>query len=52
MYFWRWVKISNIELIKKIIPTLTFEFPYSPEEYEKMERYEWYMTSDIMSQRF
>lgn len=35
MYFRRWIKISNIELIKKIIPTLTFEFPYSPEEYEK-----------------
>ena len=25
----------DIELIKKIIPTLTFKFPYSPEEYEK-----------------
>lgn len=26
---------NDIELIKKIIPTLTFKFPYSPEEYEK-----------------
>lgn len=31
----RWLDISDIELIKKIIPTLTFKFPYSPEEYEK-----------------
>jgi DNA polymerase III alpha subunit len=31
----RWLDISDIELIKKIIPTLTFKFPYSPKEYEK-----------------
>lgn len=31
----RWIDISDIELIKKIIPTLTFKFPYSPKEYEK-----------------
>ena len=31
----RWLDILDIELIKKIIPTLTFEFPYSSEEYEK-----------------
>ena len=31
----RWLDISDIELIKKIIPTLTFKFPYSPDEYEK-----------------
>lgn len=31
----RWLDILDIELIKKIIPTLTFKFPYSPEEYEK-----------------
>lgn len=31
----RWIEISDIELIKKIIPTLTFKFPYSAEEYVK-----------------
>ncbi len=31
----RWLDISDIELIKKIIPTLTFKFPYSAEDYMK-----------------
>ena len=31
----RWIDITDIELIKKIIPTLRFKFPYSAEEYEK-----------------
>lgn len=31
----RWIAISDIELIKKIIPTLTFKFPYSAEDYVK-----------------
>ena len=31
----RWLDISDIELVKKIIPTLTFKFPYSAEDYVK-----------------
>ena len=31
----RWIDISDIELVKKIIPTLTFKFPYSAEDYVK-----------------
>lgn len=31
----RLIEISDIELIKKIIPTLTFKFPYSAEDYVK-----------------
>ena len=31
----RLINISDIELIKEIIPTLTFNFPYSAEDYEK-----------------
>lgn len=31
----RWLDISDIELVKKIIPTLTFKFPYSAEDYMK-----------------
>ena len=31
----RWFDISDIELVKKIIPTLTFKFPYSAEDYVK-----------------
>ena len=31
----RWLNISDIELVKKIISTLTFKFPYSAEDYVK-----------------
>lgn len=31
----RWLDISDIELVKKIISTLTFKFPYSAEDYVK-----------------
>lgn len=31
----RWLNISDLQLIKQIIPSLTFKFPYSAEDYGK-----------------